>query len=66
MKIKILTPDENGLFSFTKSELESLLQESYNEGYEDGSSKLSAIYSEPVPYRTQVTCDSSRTTKANL
>lgn len=36
MKYKILTPDENGNFVFTKDELEKLLEEVYNEGVEEG------------------------------
>lgn len=62
MKIKILTPDENGLFSFTKEELEELLQESYDEGYVKGVGEHKTIYRGESPYDSHlydVTCDSS-------
>jgi len=36
MKYKILQLDANGRISFTKEELEKLLEEVYNNGYEDG------------------------------
>ncbi len=36
MKYKILQLDANGRISFTKKELEELLDEVYNSGYEDG------------------------------
>ena len=36
MKYKILQLDANGRISFTKEELEELLDEVYNSGYEDG------------------------------
>ena len=36
MKIKILTPNEKGNFEFTKSDLEKLLKEAYDDGYYDG------------------------------
>ncbi len=36
MKYKILTPDEDGKFIFTKEELEKLLDEVYQEGFDDG------------------------------
>ena len=35
MKIKILTPNQDGKFEFTKDELEALLKESYDEGKND-------------------------------
>ncbi len=36
MKYKILQLDANGRISFTKEELEKLLDEVYDNGYEDG------------------------------
>ena len=36
MKYKILEVGADGLLSFTKEELEALLEETYNAGYEDG------------------------------
>lgn len=35
MKIKVFYPDRNGNIVFTKEELEKLLDEVYNEGYND-------------------------------
>lgn len=35
MKIKVLVPNNNGKFEFTKEELEALLKEAYDEGYSD-------------------------------
>ena len=35
MKVKIFTPDLNGRISFTKEELQQLLDEVYREGYND-------------------------------
>ena len=35
MKIKIFTPNENGKIELTKEELESLLNESYRQGWND-------------------------------
>ena len=35
MKVKIFTPDSNGRISFTKKELQALLDEVYKDGYED-------------------------------
>ena len=36
MKIKVFYPDRDGRISFTKKELEDLLDEVYREGYNDG------------------------------
>ena len=36
MKIKVFYPDRDGRISFTKKELENLLDEVYREGYKDG------------------------------
>lgn len=35
MKIKVFYPDRDGRISFTKKELEELLDEVYKEGYND-------------------------------
>ena len=35
MRIKIFTPNENGKIELTKEELESLLNESYRQGWND-------------------------------
>lgn len=39
-RYKIFTVDENNMITFTKEELESILDEAYNDGFSDG--KLSA------------------------
>lgn len=36
MKVKVFSPDFDGRISFTKEELENLLDEVYSEGYYDG------------------------------
>lgn len=36
MKYKILVPNANGEFTFTKEELEKFMEEIYDEGYNDG------------------------------
>ena len=36
MKVKVFECDKNGKISFTKRELENLLNEIYNNGYTDG------------------------------
>lgn len=36
IKYKVFVPDTNGKITFTKTELENLLTEVYNEGYSDG------------------------------
>jgi hypothetical protein len=43
VKIKIFTSDENGKISFTKAELENLLNEVYSEGQRDGYCSMSTI-----------------------
>lgn len=35
MKVKVFYPDKNGKISFTKEELQALLDEVYKEGYND-------------------------------
>lgn len=39
MQVKVFECDKNGKISFTKSELEKLLNEVYNGGYRDGEKK---------------------------
>ena len=46
MKTKIFTKNENGKVEFTEKELKTLLDEIYNEGYNDGKSR-SYIYTTP-------------------
>ena len=47
MKYKILSLDENGKISFTKEELEKLLDEVYTDGYQEGKKAGNIQY---VPY----------------
>lgn len=42
-KILILTPNENGKLEFTQEELENLINDAYEEGYECGKADASAI-----------------------
>ena len=76
MKYKIFSLNENGRISFTKEELEKLLDEVYNDGYEQGSKKYIYCYptthTEPYnpltqPYITYSTqyVDSNTVTTAN-
>lgn len=39
MKIKIFCPNTNGKLEFTKEELESILNEAYQDGYRDGQNR---------------------------
>ncbi len=51
MKYKILEVGADGLLSFTKEELEALLEETYNAGYEDGRKTCQYPYwIQPAPY----------------
>lgn len=62
MKYKIFNLDENGRISFTKEELEKLLDEVYTNGYEQGLKKYVYCYptthTEPYNPLTQpyITC----------
>lgn len=64
MKTKIFTKNENGKIEFTENELKKLLDEIYNEGYNDGKSR-SYIYTTPTrttpwwQYGTWCTTDST-------
>lgn len=49
MKYKILTPNENGMFEFTKEELEKFMEEIYDEGYNDGRKYTITTPSYPDP-----------------
>ena len=62
MKIKILTPNEKGNFEFTKTDLEKLLKEAYDDGYSDGiqSSYATQSITPHKPWWQEVTyCNSS-------
>lgn len=64
MKTKIFTKNEKGKIEFTENELKVLLDEIYNEGYNDGKSR-SYIYTTPTrttpwwQYGTWCTADST-------
>ena len=64
MKTKIFTKNEKGKIEFTENELKILLDEIYNEGYNDGKSR-SYIYTTPYTpkpwwqYGTWCTADST-------
>ena len=47
MKTKIFTKNEKGKIEFTENELKALLDEIYNEGYNDGKSR-GYIYTTPT------------------
>lgn len=54
MKVKILYPEPDGSIRFSKQEIQSLLDEVYKEGYEDGK-KNSSINYNPFYYGNSVT-----------
>ena len=62
MMIKCFTKNNKGLIEFTPSELETLLNEVYNQGYSDASIKNYWWYS---PDRTYWTC-SNTTADTNI
>lgn len=53
MKYKILIPDANGVFKFTKESLEKFMEEIYEEGYNDG--KKHTITTPSYPYPDPIT-----------
>ena len=68
MKTKIFTKNEKGKVEFTEKELKTLLDEIYNEGYNEGKSR-SYIYTTPIHttpwwYGTYCTADSTTGAKA--
>ena len=69
MKTKIFTKNENGKVEFTEKELKTLLDEIYNEGYNDGKSR-SYIYTTPYYvnpwYKTYCTTNSTATDSKTL
>lgn len=48
MKIKVLTSNADGNFVFSKEELEKLLNEAYNEGYQDGKASQHLYSNSPI------------------
>jgi hypothetical protein len=69
MKTKIFTKNEKSKIEFTEKELKALLDEIYNEGYNDGKSR-SYIYTTPTrttpwwQYGTWCTADTITGSKA--
>lgn len=64
MKTKVFTKNEKDKIEFTEKELKALLDEIYNEGYNDGKNR-SYVYTTPYTlqpwsqYRTWCTTDST-------
>ena len=50
MKIKVFYPNEKGNIEITKEKLESILNETYNEGYRDGKNSNGYYYYNTTPY----------------
>lgn len=63
MKYKIFSLDEDGRISFTKEELEKLLDEVYNDGYEQGSKRY--VYCYPTTYTEPYITYSSQSQNIN-
>ena len=67
MKTKFFTKNENGKIEFTEKELKTLLDEIYNEGYNDGKSRnytyTTPIRTTPWWYGTYCTADSTTDSK---
>ena len=63
IKYKVFVPDTSGKITFTKTELENLLTEVYNEGYSDGqmsnmSNMVNIKYGDTPIFRyDNITCD---------
>ena len=67
MKIKILYPNENGKLEFSKTELEKLLTEAYNEGFADGKKVYPhASLTYPSYTYTSVDCASAKADTSHL
>ena len=49
MKTKVFTLNKNNKIEFTEKELKKLLDEMYNDGYEDGKRNCTYVYT--TPYR---------------
>lgn len=64
IKYKVFVPDTSGKITFTKTELENLLNEVYHEGYTDGqmSNMVNIKYGDtPIRQYTTITCDTAQT-----
>ena len=67
MKVKVFYPDKNGRISFTKDELQKLLDEVYQEGYNDGRPYYwtSPYYYSTTPYYTTTSGTNVNITSSN-
>lgn len=67
MKTKIFTKNEKGKIEFTEAELKKILDEIYNEGYNDGKSRsytyTTPIRTTPLWYGTYCTAGSTTDAK---
>ena len=67
MKVKVFEVEKNGKISFTKNELEKLLNEVYDSGYEDGKRSSNywtwtSPYKWEAPYYTTTTATNATIT----
>lgn len=63
MKVKVFEVEKNGKISFTKNELEKLLNEVYDSGYDDGK-RSNNYWTWTSPYKWDTTPYCSSTTTA--
>lgn len=62
MKVKVFEIEKNGKISFTKNELEKLLNEVYDSGYEDGK-RSNNYWTWTSPYKwDNITCTATNAT----
>ena len=69
IKYKVFVPDTSGKITFTKTELENLLNEIYHEGYADGqmSNLLNIQYGDtPVWRYNEIYCNKTETGQPSI
>lgn len=69
IKYKVFVPDTSGKITFTKIELENLLNEVYHEGYTDGqmSNMVNIKYGDtPIWRYNTIICDTAQTGQPSL
>lgn len=69
IKYKVFVPDTSGKITFTKIELENLLNEVYHEGYTDRqmSNMVNIKYGDtPIWRYNTITCDTAQTGQPSL
>ena len=66
VKIKIFTSDANGKVSFTKAELENLLNEVYSEGQRDSYCSISTTPYTPYYTLTDSVSNATSTVRENV